>query len=203
MEPASVAAGLATAKLAADVCGGALSLLRTIRESLETATEIDEQLLRVALIEVQQNLVLLDGMKTKGLRGRDRLLLPFFDQLRLDGLGALLLHWPHPGPEPAPPRFSSEPQTQRWMEQVAERQDDLQLLSYVRFIVVRAGGVRSLAAIDPEVTKQLSIGVRLRNLAQAHRQVLRLLESEQAIEHLVQRRSPGGPARVSVSVAKP
>jgi len=196
LDPATLAAlsGVVGAtKVGVDVVARTYALLQQVKGDQEDAVVVDEHLLRLALLAVDRNLVVLDGINTRVSREHRAGLALVADALEIAPLAALLVRWPQPGDEPDLPRNPDPAEVAQWNAELEQRADHEQLLAQARYLVARTSGLSALAGIDSAVRRAIRVGLRLRNLRDAHIRLRRLLHSDAALSHLVKRRRPRDP----------
>lgn len=168
----------------------AIKLVRELKELAGGDGAVSDEVLRLALLETEYNLALLDVVKPqKGVPSDDGRLFAFADRMRLDAISALLLEW---RPVEAPRRDWRDGLGLRaaW-ERIADAfdaDDDKHLLAVARFIVVRGQALRALGEIDPAVRKKLHVRTRLENLRDANRVLREALRSRDVLEFLTHSR---------------
>jgi len=153
----------------------ALELLGKVRRELDTE-EVSEELLRLALLEADHNLALLDVLKVSPLTESTREgLLNASRLLRTEAITALLIQWPELKELPGEPEDRSRAAKERWEKGLKERPVHEQILANARYVAARVAVLVSLAQIDGAAVKTLRLGVRCRNLRDAHAELRRLL----------------------------
>lgn len=192
MDPVTIAGALTkvfgAAKAGMDVGVAAHGLVQQVQQGREPPELVDAHLLRLALLSVDRNLVLLDGVHTRVQADRQQALFGVADALEVAPLAALLIHWPPPTDEPQLPGKPSQADFQRWEAALDRREGHAQLLAHARYIVARTTGLSALSSVDAHARKELRLGLRLRNLQQAHLRVRHLLGHEETLTHLIARR---------------
>ena len=190
---AALSALLSSAKTGVNFISDTYQLLRDVKKNLDGDQQLDEALIRLALLAVDQNLILLDGVNTRVEEPHQPALLDVFELLQLAPITALLIQWPTPSTEPTLNRTFTEEDFERWNAAWAQRAEHEQLLAQARYIAARIQGLRGLAKLPAAVRTELRLGLRIRNLKSAHLALLALLRSEVAVSHLIKRRIPSSP----------
>lgn len=184
----AITSAVGLAKGTSDAASSTLDLVGRTRSAMQK-DDVSAELMRLALLEVDHNLTLIDALRLDRLSDDSRLgLLQASKKLRHQALTALLLQWPSPE-EVAPPRSSSTAAYQEWSARQDVQDKALQVLANARFIVSRASVLSCLGDIHPSALKRLRLGVRYRNLRASHLKLLRLLREQDAILHLLKRRA--------------
>ena len=192
MEPISTIAAL---------IGALKSMTETTQAGLEVITQakaaLDEPdvlrgLLRLALLEVDHNLALIDALQLDASDDEGRQgLLKAAAHLKYDTLSALLVQW-ETGDEPSTPRAGADEDTMcEWHLSLNDYEAGPQILANSRFVVSRASVLSSLAEVPQTGLKRLRLGVRYRNLQAANLRLLSLLREKEAIADLLTRRESG------------
>ena len=183
-----LSSALALAKGTSDAASSTLDLVGKTRGAFQKEN-VSAELLRLALLEVDHNLILIEALKLDKLDedGR-RGLLRAAKQLQHQALTALLLQWPKPE-EVAPPKSGSATAYQDWSERQDRQDKALQVLANARFIVSRVSVLACLEDIHPSALRRLRLGVRYRNLRASHLKLMGLLREQDAILHLLERRT--------------
>ena len=187
----SLAGLLSSTKLGLDALGAASTLLDRAR----TRHSADVSLLRIALLQVDHNLVVLNALRTTKLNRADaEAVLSGISALRIDALVELLLQADVPMDVLPLPANVSEAKFRRSLEANAVRDQTLVLLALARFIVSRVGGLATLERVDARARRNMALGVRVRNLKRAHIDLRKLLSTQEATAPLTKTAHASAPA---------
>ncbi len=182
------------------VVGALKSLTETTQAGLEVIKQakaaLDEPdvlrgLLRLALLEVDHNLALIDALQLDASDNESReALLKASAHLKYDTLSALLVQW-EPIKEPAGPASYDDESYDQWERADMKNEASKQILANARFVVSRASALGSLAEVPGPALKRLRLQVRYKNIHAASLKLLSLLSTKEAIVDLLTRRESG------------
>lgn len=192
---------IATISTVGAVVGTLKSLTETTQTGLEVITQakaaLDEGdvttgLLRLALLEVDHNLALIDALQLDASGDEARAgFLKAAAHLKYDALSALLVQWPEVEEPAIPTDYEDEEAMRAWERTLGDVEAGPQILANARFVVSRASVLASLAKVPPPAIKRLRLNIRYRNLQAAHLELLRLLSQKEALTDWLHRRASG------------
>ena len=157
---------LGATKTSFEVIEAALDLKERLSSIEPGDRDVDNNMLRLALLAVDRNLAIFDGLDLEG--GGDALF-GVAHTLELTSIAALFVNWPSLGAEPKLPTDARS--YEKWDGQVKTLDARLQILANARYIVARTTALQAFAklrASAPKALREIRVGVRLKNLRNAH-----------------------------------
>jgi len=177
---------LGATKTSFDVIATALDLKERLSSINPGDREVDNNMLRLALLAADRNLAILDGVN---LDGEDEALFGVAHTLELTSIATLFVNWPSLTPEPKLPTDARS--YEKWDCEVKNLDARLQILANARYIVARTTALQAFATIRvnaPEALREIRVAVRLKNLRSAHICLKNLMCHDEAIVDFLDRR---------------
>jgi len=167
----------------------AASALSLLRETQKAGPEQSvEELLKLALLTVDRNLVVLDAVKSRVPKEHHEDLLAVSLSLEVEPLAAILIDWP-PQDAPDPPKPGKPAEFEKWERELDSLERATQLLAHCRYVVSRLSGLRALSQLPAVVLADMRLSTRYSNIERSHLAIRKLLYRQDSLQHLLQRRS--------------
>ena len=174
MDPATVISALGATK-------ASLELVRSIVDLRGVdQNQVPDEIARLALLETEFNIALLEVVKFSGVPSSDTGYFEFANQLRMDAISALLMTWMKSSSQAAAKSswLGSFRQTKSWEDVARELDTDASPLDVARYIVVRGGAFAAIGRLPEHVRSRTYGHARLRRLLAANQALREALKGD-------------------------